>query len=195
MYCSIALACIDWYSFYSNYNFHYTFLLSIIYLWFYKVLRKLQLVAMNNLMNILYMVTLGVIRLWRMFMCIVTYIGFKLIKPYICKKLNDAGIGVHGSESHDMIVHDERTFHRLSYEGTLGLGEAYMNGWWDCKKLDEFFTKIFQGGLYQKLSFPWDILFRYLQFEFFNLQTGVRSWQVAETHYDLGKMPNKIIWF
>ena len=26
-------------------------------------------------------------------------------------------------------------------QGTLGLGEAYMQGWWDCAQLDELFNK------------------------------------------------------
>jgi hypothetical protein len=32
-------------------------------------------------------------------------------------------------------VNDERMFQRVLARGTLGLGEAYMNGWWDCDQL------------------------------------------------------------
>ena len=35
-------------------------------------------------------------------------------------------------------VHDVRMYGRLLGQGSLGLGEAYMEGWWDVEALDEF---------------------------------------------------------
>lgn len=109
--------------------------------------------------------------------------------------MNVLGLGVHGTEPDDIIIHNKWFFHRFACDGTLGLGESYMDGWWDCEKLDEFFYKAFQVGIYQEITFPWDRLIRYLEFDVFNLQTVARSWEIAEKHYDLGKMSNEIILF
>lgn len=154
----------------------------------FRVSEDPQFITMNILMNILYTVTLIAIRVWRLFIYIVSYIAFKPIKAYLTKILNEMGIGTCGTEAHNMVVHNDWLYHRMVCDGTLGLGEAYMDGWWDCGKLDEFFYKAFQAGIYQKLLFPWDRLIHYLKFDVFNLQTVVRSQEVADKHYDLGKI-------
>jgi cyclopropane-fatty-acyl-phospholipid synthase len=143
---------------------------------------------MDALMNILYLVMLGVIQVWRSLMYIITYIGSKAIKWYICKRLNEVEIGIKGTKPDDMMIHNERFYQRIGYDGTLGLGESYIDGWWDSEKLDQFFTKAILAGLYQYITMPWDRLINYLQFNVFNLQTAARSWEVAEKHYDLGKI-------
>lgn len=136
------------------------------------------------------MVTLGAIRVWRMIMYVVVYIGFRPIKAHITKRLDEEGIGTSGTEPHNIVVHNDRLFHRMICDGTLGLAEAYMEKWWDCDRLDIFFYKAFQAGFYQELMYPWDRLIHYLQFDVFNLQTVARSQEVADKHYDLGKMLN-----
>jgi cyclopropane-fatty-acyl-phospholipid synthase len=37
-------------------------------------------------------------------------------------------------------------------QGVLGLGEAYMDGWWDVKQLDQFICKVLLGGLKSKFT-------------------------------------------
>lgn len=147
---------------------------------------------MEVLMNILYMVTLGAIWIWRMIMHVVIYIGFKPVKAYAIKRLNELGIETNGVEPQSMVIHNDWVFHRLVCDGTLGLAEAYMDGWWDCVKLDEFFYKVFQANVYQEIMYPWDRLIHYLKFDVFNLQTIARSREVADKHYDLGKKPNAL---
>lgn len=39
------------------------------------------------------------------------------------------------------MVHDRRLFGRVLSHGTLGLGEAYMDGWWDCGQMDVMFLQ------------------------------------------------------
>lgn len=38
-------------------------------------------------------------------------------------------------------------FGRLLAEGTLGLGESYMDGWWDVEALDEFIARLRRARL------------------------------------------------
>ncbi|XP_037049234.1 cyclopropane-fatty-acyl-phospholipid synthase-like [Bradysia coprophila] len=141
---------------------------------------------MNPVNNILYLATLGAIRLWRMFMYIAVYIGLSPVKAYIIKALHSTGIKVNGAASHDIVVHNDWLYHRLAYDGTLGIAEAYMDGWWDCKRLDEFICRAFKASLYKKLLFPWEKCISYLTFDAFNLQTVARCHQVAQEHYNLG---------
>src|SRR6185369_10679956 len=56
-------------------------------------------------------------------------------------------IQVGGSRPWDIRVSDERVFAQVLREGSLGLGEAYMDGWWDCDALDQFFSRIFLADL------------------------------------------------
>ena len=53
-----------------------------------------------------------------------------------------AGIELNGKNPWDIQVHDERLYSRVLSRGSLGLGEAYMDGWFDVPQLDEFFTRI-----------------------------------------------------
>ncbi len=52
--------------------------------------------------------------------------------------LSQAGIVINGFNPWDIRVHDKRFFKRVLQQGSLGLGESYMEGWWDCKRLDIF---------------------------------------------------------
>ena len=49
----------------------------------------------------------------------------------IRKLLEEAGIEINGANSWDIQVHDERLYARLLRDAALGLGEAYIEGWWD----------------------------------------------------------------
>lgn len=48
-----------------------------------------------------------------------------------------ADVLVDGPRSWDMRVHDPGVFPRLLRNGSLALGETYMDGAWDCEALDQ----------------------------------------------------------
>ncbi len=54
--------------------------------------------------------------------------------------LSKADIEVNGSRSSDIQVNNPNFFKRVLQEGSLGLGESYMDGWWECERLDIFFS-------------------------------------------------------
>jgi hypothetical protein len=54
--------------------------------------------------------------------------------------LDRADIRINGSRSWDIQIHNPGVFGRIMAQGTMGLGEAYMEGWWDCEAVDEFFA-------------------------------------------------------
>ena len=60
-------------------------------------------------------------------------------KQYITNRLKEADIEINGSRPWDITVHDKRFYNRVFARGSLGLGEAYMDGWWDSRELEESF--------------------------------------------------------
>ncbi|MEX0929886.1 MAG: cyclopropane-fatty-acyl-phospholipid synthase, partial [Balneolales bacterium] len=77
--------------------------------------------------------------------------------------LETAGIEINGKRSHDIQVHDERLFSRVFSQGELGLGESYMDGWWDVPNLDEFFYRVIMARLQHTIQQDWHTMFELLR--------------------------------
>ncbi|MEN6375405.1 MAG: cyclopropane fatty acyl phospholipid synthase [Smithella sp.] len=101
------------------------------------------------------------------------------------KILASAGITVNGSNPWDIQVKDERTFSQMLQSKNVGLGEAYMAGWWDCERLDEFIYRILKSGLDTKIKEGYKFLINSLSAAIFNMQSQKRSRMVVEQHYNL----------
>ncbi|HEX5306758.1 MAG TPA: cyclopropane fatty acyl phospholipid synthase [Dyella sp.] len=99
--------------------------------------------------------------------------------------LAQAGIHINGDRPSDLRVHDERLYARVFSHGSLGLGEAYMDGWWDSDDLPGLFTRILSSHLDQELK-TLDTVLAHLKARFLNRQRGEHAFEVAETHYNLG---------
>jgi cyclopropane-fatty-acyl-phospholipid synthase len=100
--------------------------------------------------------------------------------------LESAGIQVNGSEAWDIQIHNSQFYDRVLQETALGLGESYMDGWWDCEAVDELIHKILLARLDEKVKGNWKILLYALRARLLNLQTPSRAFEVGEKHYDLG---------
>ena len=85
----------------------------------------------------------------------------------------------------DLCVHDERLYARVFAHGSLGLGEAYMDGWWDSDDLPEMFTRMLRSQLDAELK-TLDTLIAHLKARFINLQRGEHAFEIGKAHYDLG---------
>ena len=97
-----------------------------------------------------------------------------------------AGIKINGSEPWDIQVHNEGFYKRAITEGELGVGESYMDGWWDAEKVDELIYRILKSKVDEKIKKNFFFLFRILLASFINLQSKGRAYIVGEKHYDLG---------
>jgi len=107
-------------------------------------------------------------------------------KEIIKSLLEGTGITINGSDVYDPQIHNEDFYGRVLREGALGLGESYMDGWWDCERLDQFFHKVLEAELDKKIKKNWSILFK-LAWNFV-LNTGRKSkaFEIGEKHYDIG---------
>ncbi|HDQ41932.1 MAG TPA: cyclopropane fatty acyl phospholipid synthase [Desulfonatronum sp.] len=107
-------------------------------------------------------------------------------KKVMTEMLQSAGIVVNGTNPWDIRIHDDRWYARVWKEKSLGLGESYMDGWWDCERLDEMFCLLLRSGLEEKVRGDLRYMVHFLPGMLFNLQSKMRSRIVAKHHYDLG---------
>ena len=58
-----------------------------------------------------------------------------------------ADVQVNGSRAWDMRVNDGRAFQRILAQWSLGAGESYVDGDWDCERLDMMFERLIRAEL------------------------------------------------
>jgi len=97
----------------------------------------------------------------------------------------EADVLINGARPWDIVVHDERFFRRVLADGSLGLGESYMDQWWDCEAIDEMIARLLGAGLEEKIK-PRKFLYLFLLAHLMNPQRKSKAFDVGERHYDLG---------
>ncbi len=107
-------------------------------------------------------------------------------KRLVEKLLDLAGIQINGNRAYDIQVKDDRFYKRAVTEVELGMGESYMDDWWDVEKLDELIYKILRADLLNKVKRNYKIALQLLGFYLINMQSRRRAFIIGERHYDLG---------
>jgi len=102
------------------------------------------------------------------------------------KLIIPAGIHLNGTAAFDIQVYDERFYNHVLRYGSLGLGESYMNGWWDCLALDHFLYQLLSADIEQQISKSLSLQWQRVKAYLFNMQTRSKSANLAHEHYDLG---------
>ena len=100
--------------------------------------------------------------------------------------LGPAGIQLNGAGTCDIQVHNPDLFRRVIRDGTVGLGEAYMDGWWDCDRIDELFCRGIKAGFEVALRKKLRFLAFHFVLRIFNRQSHKRAFIVGKRHYDIG---------
>lgn len=100
--------------------------------------------------------------------------------------LKPLGITINGGNPWDVQVHNEKFYDRVFKQGALGLGESYMDKWWDCARLDILFDKILRAKLDSQVNIPLTIKLKVLLANVINYQSKLRAKQVGYRHYDIG---------
>ncbi len=108
------------------------------------------------------------------------------IKTHLNHILQIADIHADGNNPWDIKILNQNFYPRLIKDGTLALGESYVDGWWDCKRLDLFFERVFKANLESKIKSDKWLLLKLMMYKFVNMQTKTRSLEVGKVHYDLG---------
>lgn len=108
------------------------------------------------------------------------------LKDAIRNILSSAGIALNGNQPWDIRIHNEGFYHRILHEGSLGLGESFMDGWWECDCLDAFFQRIMQCRAEDLIKKNWKMLLPVIRAAVINLGCRSRAFQIGTKHYDIG---------
>lgn len=100
--------------------------------------------------------------------------------------MSAADIQVDGKHQWDIQVHNEQFYRRVLKDGSLGLGESYMLGWWDVKSIDQSIFHIIRADLENSIKPTWALKWAVLKAKIFNLQSKTGSMEVIDQHYQLG---------
>jgi cyclopropane-fatty-acyl-phospholipid synthase len=100
--------------------------------------------------------------------------------------LQRADVTINGTRPWDIVVHDRRFYPSLVARPALGLGESYMDRWWDCPDLSEFFSHLLRAHLEQRVSLNWTTALAFLKSRMANRQAKSHATDNVHQHYDKG---------
>ena len=107
-------------------------------------------------------------------------------KKLVGKLLSTADIKVNGPRDFDIQILNREAYKRIWDDPSVGGGESYMDGWWECARLDKLFYRAMRflkpKEIYHLSTFVKFIFKHYI----INQQSRIRSHAVAKEHYDLG---------
>ena len=106
--------------------------------------------------------------------------------------LDLAEVGVDGEHPWDLQVISKDFYRRLLGQGSIALGETYMDGLWECEQIDVFIYKVTRAGLETRisvLSLLWPVLWS----KMVNLQSRSRAFNIGKHHYDIGNELYKLM--
>ncbi|MFM7101910.1 MAG: cyclopropane fatty acyl phospholipid synthase [Verrucomicrobiota bacterium] len=104
----------------------------------------------------------------------------------LTRLLELADVRVNGDRPWDLQVHDPRFFARVWQQESLGLGDSYVEGWWDCAAIDELTCRVLRADLPARMPPALPLILGRLRARLWNLQRGRGGRKVATLHYDAG---------
>jgi cyclopropane-fatty-acyl-phospholipid synthase len=108
------------------------------------------------------------------------------IKHLVSEKFSSAGIDLSHNNRSGMRVKDPRFYEKVFKLGSLGLGESYMEGWWEADHVDEFIYDILKANLESFNKFSFQQIWHISKYLLFNRQSKSRALEVGKKHYDVG---------
>lgn len=105
-------------------------------------------------------------------------------KRFIEEHIENSGIRFNGPQPWDIKVNDDRFYDRVIKDRSLGLGEAYIEGWFDSTQLDETICRL--SKIYKSYIPKVRDLWITVRAMLCNKQSKSRAFEVGEKHYDTG---------
>jgi cyclopropane-fatty-acyl-phospholipid synthase len=113
-------------------------------------------------------------------------------KQLVHEIISPIGICINGDNLWDIRVHNEKFYSRVIQQGLLGIGESYMDGWWDCDGLDQLTARVLSARVTEKMNYSGNTIFKLVLAKFnvfaklfINRQNKTRAQKVANRHYNL----------
>lgn len=112
------------------------------------------------------------------------------LETIVKELLKQADVAIGGSRPQDITIHNQAIYGRVLRDRELGLGETYMDGWWDSAQLDEFIVRLLSADLESKLKLsPASIISgvaSVVSTSLSNHQSVKKAKKNAEHHYNIG---------
>ncbi len=109
------------------------------------------------------------------------------VKKVVQKILEPSDVQINGNRPWDIRIHNPNFYERVLSGGSLALGESYMDGWWDCEAIDQFFERILKDRLHKKVKVNTiQFLWVKLKAKIINAQKRSKAYVIGEWHYDIG---------
>jgi cyclopropane-fatty-acyl-phospholipid synthase len=107
-----------------------------------------------------------------------------LFKSALLNVFAKSGVSFDGRAPWDIDIRHSGFYRRVLMEGSLGLGESYVDGWWDCAAIDQLFARITRAGLHHRDG--WILREKRLSFSnlILNMQQRRRVLKVVACHYN-----------
>ena len=99
--------------------------------------------------------------------------------------LAKAGITINGDQPWDLQVRDPRAYERILRDGSIGFGEAFMEGWLDCDRVDLMADRAYRARLTEQIAVKAALL-EALKVRVNPFGSRSRSFEIGERHYDTG---------
>src|SRR5690348_6756111 len=115
-----------------------------------------------------------------------SWLGKGSAEAFVRELFDSAGVGVDGKRPGDILVKNQGFYERLIRDASIGLGESYMEEWWECEQLDLFIEKLLRVDVKKRIQGSLKLKLLTLQAVLTNMQSRARAKQVAEAHYDIG---------
>jgi cyclopropane-fatty-acyl-phospholipid synthase len=109
----------------------------------------------------------------------------RLARGVVERVLGRIDVRLDGARAWDLRVTDERFFRSALLRGSMGLGEAYMDGWWQCGDLEELSRRLLVGGVEHRFRFLPTYVAPRVAARLVNQQSVARSRRVADEHYSM----------
>lgn len=114
---------------------------------------------------------------------------FVVAPPIIERTLDLADIQIDGDRPHDITLNDPSAFfNSVLTDWSLGFGESYVRGDWDCQELDECICRLLKVNVTDALegAARLKMIATMIKNKIVNRQTQKKAFEVAEKHYNIG---------
>lgn len=109
------------------------------------------------------------------------------VKEIVRKILGPSDVQINGTRAWDIQIHNPDFYERVLSGGSLALGESYMDGWWDCEALDQFFERILESRSDKEIRANAKLLlWVMLKAKIINAQNRSKAYVIGKRHYDIG---------
>lgn len=105
-------------------------------------------------------------------------------KERVSELLASTDVKINGERDWDIQVHNDKLYRRVLADGSLGLGESYMDGWWDAASVDQLFCKLLSTDIERQVK-SFSLICAAIQSKLSNPQSIRRAFRVGERHYDI----------